>query len=266
MLFDMNEVKSITLNATHNGRQKHSFGFFVAGLLFFVMFGIFAFLIKNGMTAEFDWNISHAFFDHRSPGLNTLIEGITYLGDWKVIAILCLLLLLFSNSWVNLGIPVAACGLITTTIRGFVKPLVARPRPDETYWLVQEDGFSFPSGHSITSMGVFALLIFLLWYCHKKDLNFSKKEFGRGKLTVCTVILVFFAFAIGLSRIYVGVHFFTDVMAGWCAGLGVASCIAGCVVYMTNHPGSFVKLREAVKKRQVKEIEGEEERSRDRLR
>lgn len=226
------EIETAKTNAIKQEEMRQSYIFFAAGAGFFAIFILLACLVKTGATADFDWNISNAFFGFRNPGLNTVVEGITYLGEWQVIAVLCLLLLVFPASRKTLGIPVAACALVSTAIRGLIKPFVARPRPDESFWLVEEDGFSFPSGHSITSMAVFALLIFLLWYCYRHEISFSKHEFGKNRVMIATVVLVCIALAIGFSRIYVGVHFFCDVLGGWSAGLGVAACTAGMVVYM----------------------------------
>jgi len=70
-------------------------------------------------------------------------------------------------------------------------------------------GYSFPSGHSITSMFVYGMLIYLV----RKNIK------NRKHADIMTVILAIPAITIGLSRIYLGVHFPTDVLAGWCLGV-----------------------------------------------
>ncbi|MEG0661762.1 MAG: phosphatase PAP2 family protein [Anaerovoracaceae bacterium] len=144
-------------------------------------------------------------------GVEYLDELITYAGNWESITILCLLLLIFEKTRVPYGIPVAATAIGTTVIKSIVKPIVARPRPDVAMQLISEGGYSFPSGHAITSIAVYGLLIFLV-HQYMED---RKKAMGL------TIVLGILAVGIGLSRIYLGVHYLTDVVGGWSAGIAV---------------------------------------------
>ena len=89
-----------------------------------------------------------------------------------------------------------------------IKHVVERPRPDAEDQLVHAGGFSFPSGHSATSMAVYATLAFLLIRAVDRD---------RVRLAV-GLIGGLIVLAIGLSRVFLGVHYPTDVLAGWLTG------------------------------------------------
>lgn len=88
-----------------------------------------------------------------------------------------------------------------------LKSIIARPRP-QVLRLVQENGYSFPSGHSMVSMGFYGFLIYLI---HIKIKN--KKIKYPLIILLSTLILL-----IGMSRIYLGAHYATDVIGGWIIG------------------------------------------------
>ena len=75
-------------------------------------------------------------------------------------------------------------------------------------FLIEQGGYSFPSGHSLTGLVFYGFAIFLI-----------RKKFPGRKLTkVLTFILASLIFLLGLSRLYLGVHYVTDVLSGWAFG------------------------------------------------
>ena len=86
-----------------------------------------------------------------------------------------------------------------------LKAIVQRPRPDG-FRLAEASGFSFPSGHSMVAMAFFGLLIWFVW-------RYEKDNVKRVLLVIalCVVITM-----IGLSRVYLGVHYASDVLGGFC--------------------------------------------------
>jgi undecaprenyl-diphosphatase len=217
-------------------------------LVAFVLYTLFAGLtlfVAGGATGEADFAIEQTVYGWRSPGLNTLIETITYCGNTASIITLILLLLALPKTRVPYGLPVFAAGVLTTVIKVIVKTAVARPRPDAVYFLVQETGYSYPSGHSITSVAVYGILAWLLWYYHKPAVQAALHLPGAaanaggaagmsGRDRALMILCAFLAFAIGLSRIYVGVHHPTDILGGWLAGIATALLILAAVVHMVN--------------------------------
>lgn len=178
-------------------------------------FGITAwFVVKNDVLA-FDTVIREWFYSIRSNGLTSVLRAVTYMGNWQTITALCILLLLIPKTRMRYGIPVSASALFITLFNKGVKMIFMRPRPDESLHLIDEGGYSFTSGHSITSMVVFGLLIFLV-----------RKYVEDGKIAnILTVLLAIPWIFIGLSRIYMGVHYPTDVLGGWLLGAAVLMVI-----------------------------------------
>lgn len=178
----------------------------------------FAILTYNVVTygkLPFDDPVRHAFYSARQPGLTTLVELLTYAGEWPTITVLCLLLLIFPQTRFPYGIPASAAAILTQIIEKTVKHIVCRPRPDKVFHLIEQGGYSFPSGHSITSMAVY-LLLFILILAYMK---------GGGKKTALLILTIALAFVTGLTRIYLGVHYPSDVLAGWCAAWAVVAVI-----------------------------------------
>ena len=162
-----------------------------------VLFGL---LIWN-----FDFEILFFIKNHmRNDFLNIIVPFYTSLGDDGIIWIIMGLVLLIPKKTRKCGIMVLATLLVMLIVNNIIlKNLIARARPYSTYPELVSDlvdiihiptSYSFPSGHTVSAMAV----AFTVFSQHKK--------FG-----VVTLIL---AFLMGLSRLYVGVHFPTDVYGG----------------------------------------------------
>lgn len=93
------------------------------------------------------------------------------------------------------------------------KHWVGRPRPELVDHLVQVTGLSFPSGHATNSAIVYLTLAGLV----------AQVERGRAVRNVTFALAILLVGAIGASRVYLGVHWPSDVVAGWCAGTGWAA-------------------------------------------
>lgn len=170
-----------------------------------------------------DLAVQKAFFSLRGPLLNPLVIAVTHLSDTVTIVAFCAILLILPNRR-KYGLPVSLASLGGLAIYKPMKHIFLRARPDAALHLVKQGGFSFPSGHSVTSVIFYGVLIYLL-NRHCKNDKLRK---------VLTVICGFLALAIGPSRIYVGVHWPTDVLAGWCIGgavLMVSVCILERIYY-----------------------------------
>lgn len=185
----------------------------------FLVFFLLAFLIAAGRIPAFDTGIREWVYSIRGPELTAVLKVITYMGNWQTITLLCIVLLLFRKTRFRYGVPVSASAIFITLLNKGIKIIFQRPRPDEAFHLIQEGGYSFTSGHSITSMVVFGLLIYLV-RGYVKD---------RKKANIITVLLGIPWIFIGLSRIYMGVHYPSDVLAGWALGAAILMIIISVV-------------------------------------
>lgn len=135
--------------------------------------------------------------------LTPIIKGITWWGGpTSLLLITCVLVLFIKNR--KIGISIGANLVIITILNQVFKIILQRPRPIE-YRIISETGYSFPSGHSMVSMAFYGYFIYLI-YKHIKN-KYLKWFF--------ITILAFLILLIGLSRIYLGVHYVSDVMAGF---------------------------------------------------
>ena len=130
---------------------------------------------------------------------------ITNLANKYVIICLCLLLLVIPQTRKTFGIPLSAGALGIILLNTLIKNIVQRSRP-EVLHLVEEHGFSFASGHSISSLFFYGLAIWLVW-------RYVDNETAK---RILTIVLTIPALLIGPTRIYLGVHYPTDVLAAWC--------------------------------------------------
>ena len=126
------------------------------------------------------------------------------LGSTWFYVILVLTLVILKNKkdiWVGIHL------LIIQGMNRIIKALVKRPRPSQIYHLVKETNYSFPSGHSMSAMIGYGLLVLEV---KKSSLKYKK---------VIEIFLMMMIFLIGLSRIYLGVHYFSDVIGGFLLSL-----------------------------------------------
>ena len=89
-----------------------------------------------------------------------------------------------------------------------LKFILQRPRPTE-YRIINETGYSFPSGHSMVSMAFYGFLIYLIYK------NVKNKYLKVTLISILAILTV----SIGISRIYLGVHYTSDVLAGFLISL-----------------------------------------------
>ncbi len=178
-----------------------------AAIAALVAFAALLLCVVKDCTAGFDDPVREWFYSLRGPAITGVAIVITTLANKYVIIGLCLLLLILPQTRMTFGIPLSVGALVTMLMNSLIKHLVERPRPEVVH-LVTEHGFSFPSGHSITSMFFYGLAIWLVW-------RYVDNQTAKWILTVLLAIPMFL---VGPTRIYLGVHFPTDVLGAWCLG------------------------------------------------
>ena len=176
-------------------------------------FLVILFLVLSDNISAFDDYVRYGFYSLRTPALSAFVTKFTLMGNWQFITLTCIVLLAIKPTRIKYGVPLSIGAILVSLLNKAVKHLVLRPRPDQVYHIIVQGGYSFPSGHSIISMFCFGLLLWLI------NRNVTNKKLR----IVLSAVMIFLMFGIGLSRIYCGVHYPSDVLAGWCLGISALS-------------------------------------------
>lgn len=138
-----------------------------------------------------------------SNNMTSIMIFISYLGS--AVTLICLtlaLIILLKNKRDSKFIALNL--IIVFLLNRILKLIIARPRPS-VLRLVYEEGYSFPSGHAMVSMGFYGFLIYLAYK------NIKDKKIKIPLIIILSILILL----IGLSRIYLGVHYATDVIGGF---------------------------------------------------
>ena len=119
-----------------------------------------------------------------------------------IIALTALLVIAIKNK--KMGLSIFTNLVIITVLNQSLKRILQRPRPTE-YRIIQETGYSFPSGHSMISMAFYGYLIYLI-YRYVKNKYIKWLSISLLSILICLI---------GISRIYLGVHYTSDVLGGF---------------------------------------------------
>ena len=143
----------------------------------------------------------------RNDSITSILTSLTFLASPKFLVIASIILFILIKGWKEKFKFTFNICFITLLNQG-LKRIILRPRPSVEH-LVKQGGYSFPSGHAMASVGFYGYLIYLLW---KMNIKKTYKYIG-------TTILVMLIILICFSRIYLGVHYTSDVIAGICLSL-----------------------------------------------
>jgi membrane protein DedA with SNARE-associated domain len=178
-------------------------------------------VVQHDSLTRFDLTLETLIRAHSTPMGDKIFTVVSALGSPAAMAGIGAggaLLLLVRRQWLVLSAWVGAfggAGLLTLVL----KNLIQRPRPVAATTFLYGMSFSFPSGHALGSLvgyGMLAYLIGSMWIESTKE---------RVRLGIATTVLVL---AIGISRLYLGVHYFSDVVAGYAVGvLWLSVCMSG---------------------------------------
>lgn len=191
---------------------KISFSRLLAGALgaLFLLVGLTIAVNYFGMFRTLDTSILQFIYGARSPMLTKIFLAFTFLGSAPVILSATALLAVFLFYKKEFAYFLLFFGTMfgNAVFAFLLKVFIHRPRPSFAP-LVSEDSFSFPSGHATLSVAFFGLLAYF----------FASAAKTRTMRINIFFIWVFLAFGIGFSRLYLGVHYPTDVAAGYLIGL-----------------------------------------------
>ena len=169
---------------------------------------VFVYLLQNVMSGDIRRidGIAYQFFvvRLRRDWLTPIMQSFTSLSAPVVLAVMLIVVAAFAPG--RMPGRFAAANLVGIVALNYaLKEIVQRPRP-EGFRLIAETGYSFPSGHSMVAVAFYGFLIWLI-------IRFEEDRLQRW---IWSLALFFVVIMIGISRVYLGVHYFSDVVAGYC--------------------------------------------------
>lgn len=182
--------------------------------LFFLSILAFAFLVNRVLRLKrtgLDNRVFKFMEGYTNDTNTTIMKTITFFGTHVFLipanlALIAYFVFIRKHRWYSIKVPVVAIGSVT--MMSLLKLYFSRPRP-LTPILHEVRGFSFPSGHAMSAMTFFGLLMYLVY----------KYVDGAVSKTVLLFFLGIFILLIGVSRIYLRVHYTSDVLAGYAMGI-----------------------------------------------
>ena len=155
--------------------------------------------IMNGDIVGYKLISTFLISDFATP----IAKFITNFGGAIFLAVLTIILfILIKNK--KIGVSIFSNLVIITALNQLLKNILQRPRPTE-YRIIEETGYSFPSGHSMISMAFYGYLIYLIY-------KYVKNKYVKWIFMALLSLLIR---SIGISRIYLGVHYTSDVLGGF---------------------------------------------------
>lgn len=209
------QIRQLLRNTFHQYNDQLPFFLTIFIALLIVVGGINLFIdltesIHSDVLASYDSKVTEFVTSFRNPGLNIFMQWITHVGDlygYIVLTTICTVLfyLKFRN-WryvLEMVFVLAISGLSNSAL----KQVIDRARPDVDH-LVSVATLSYPSGHAMSAISFYGFLIYLIY-------NIRMRRVFKISLIILFSLMIFL---IGVSRIYLGVHFPSDVAGGYIAG------------------------------------------------
>ena len=183
----------------------------------------------------FDQSISSFIQSFQTDSFTQLMKGVTFFGSSTFLfpAYIILILYFLLRKKGRLALDISMIGLSSTGILFLFKDIFRRHRPLDPL-ISDVTGFSFPSGHSFSSFTFFGMLIYILW----------QAKIHTGWKVFVAIVLVLFAASIALSRVYLRVHYPSDVVAGFCLSI-LWLMISLWVLHKADRELSFSKKTKA---------------------
>lgn len=167
-----------------------------------------ALLIQLPLIETYDVKWLKFINQFRTPFIDNMMMLLTEIGSIKFLLPVTIIVIILSSF--NKYFMEALFMLLTfwgvRMLNELLKEIIARERP--ALFLIEVSGYSFPSGHVMNSVAVFGFIYFIMIHVFSIVIN-------RTQIIILLTIIVFI---ISVSRMYLGVHYLTDVLAGGCAG------------------------------------------------
>jgi len=167
-----------------------------------LLFVILCILVKLDLLSNIDESVYKFITSNMNDTTTNIYKVITFFGSTIFMVGLCVLLLvLFIILKKNIyGYIISGTLIFSTIMNNVIKVIIRRERP--IYMIVRETTFSFPSGHTMASVSMYGILIYLI---NKSNMNKKLK-------IILSIILGMIPFMVATSRIYLGAHYFSDIL------------------------------------------------------
>ncbi|MDR7857672.1 phosphatase PAP2 family protein [Tissierella sp.] len=178
--------------------------------LMLILFCILGFMVKGSSEGIlFDVSIIEYIHNNTNPIVLSIMKFISFIGSENFLIPVTAMVIAYSlikkNYYISKLLLLATLG--SSLLNSLLKQIFRRTRPIE-YFLVEQGGLSFPSAHSMVTMTLYSTIAFLL----------AKKAQDKKKKELIHIIAFVMICLMGISRIYLGVHWPTDVIGGYLAG------------------------------------------------
>jgi len=174
-------------------------------LIIFIITSVMVYTGSDIFIDSFLYEFIYKYFI--SDSVTEIVKSITFLGDVFGIILICIAsLFIFKDKRINMCI--VSNLVIVTLLNNILKLIFMRERPSINP-LTVENTYSYPSGHSMVSMAFYGYLIYLIYN------HISNRKIKYLLIGILSVLI----FLIGISRVYLGVHYTSDVIGGFCFGI-----------------------------------------------
>ena len=177
-------------------------------IILLIAFSGWSYLVVQGNFKVFDYQVFTFIHKYWLNDFSSFFfKVITYLGNVSTLAFIIIVsFIVFKNKYISIGMGINL--FLVSMLNLLLKSMFMIPRPD-IQTLIEESGYSYPSGHAMLSLAFYGFIIYL----GIKRRDSSLKKLG---------IIIFFSLLIlliGFSRIYLGVHHFSDIIGGYLISL-----------------------------------------------
>lgn len=195
-------------------------------MLLWAFFAIADELPERGNMVRLDVAVAHWLDAHGTELGESIFSRVSWLGAPALNAIIAGTVIVFAlrREWLSAG-ALALATIGGSVLNDILKPLFHRGRPETAWEFIHQPSWSFPSGHAMGSLVGYGFLAMLL---------LERRRDRWSRITIITVAVVLIAIT-GFSRLYLGVHYLSDVVGGYVAGaVWLVVCIAGYHVDRTR--------------------------------
>ena len=178
-------------------------------VLFIISLTIFIFIslcVYFNLTSSFDLTIYNFIISFKNEFLTNFLKVITLFGGEYIILLITFSFLFIKNKKFFLSLFIDM--ILIVLFNYFLKLIFLRERPIDLM-IINETGYSYPSGHSMVAVSFYGFILFLIW----------KMNIKKVYKYLFSFVIVLLMILIGISRIYLGVHFPSDVIGGYSISL-----------------------------------------------